>query len=247
MNLTYISEGNDKTACWSFDLPAKETCPGATEFCASKCYAFKLAQAYPAVGRKYSRNKTFTFDPEFVPHMIRNIPHRCEFRIHVSGDFFSAEYIQKWIRIAASRKDVTFYCYTRSWRNAELLPHILALNALENVNVNLSLDSDTGIPSFEGAEDFRWAFLTGNDTVPIEMRRTDIVFRTNHNARQGNHQWARKRAVKRGENPDVIAPLLHNIGGGTVCPFERGREMPANFSCSRCRLCIKKPEVSVCM
>jgi hypothetical protein len=241
-DLTYISEGNEKTSCYSFDLPAKVTCPGATEACKKACYAFKLAQVYANVGRKYLRNHEFAQTDGFVRYMIANIPHGCEFRIHVSGDFFSVEYIEKWKRIAKARKDVTFYTYTRSWRIDELWFALMELNALSNMNVNLSVDKETGMPEVPYADDYRWCYLSSDDSAPEWMRREDIVFRTNHNARQGNHQWKRKKAIATGKNPDVVAPLLHRIAGATVCPFERGKDMPASFSCSQCGLCINKPK-----
>ena len=241
-DLTHISEGNEKTNCYSFDLPAKTTCPGSTEACRKACYAFKLSQVYANVGKKYLRNMDFTDSPQFVRYMIQNIPHGCEFRIHVSGDFFSVEYIEKWKAIAKARPDVTFYAYTRSWRIEELWFAIMELNALSNVNVNLSVDMETGMPEAPYADDYRWCYLSSDDSAPEWMRREDIVFRTNHNARQGNHQWKRKKAEKNGQDPDIVAPLLHRIAGATVCPFERGKDMPASFSCSRCGLCIKKPQ-----
>lgn len=241
-DLTYISEGNGKTACFSFDLPAVTTCPGSTALCRKACYAFKLANAYPTVGRKYVRNMDFTDSPQFVRHMVANIPPRCEFRIHVSGDFFSVEYIQKWKQIAKARPDVTFYAYTRSWRVSELWNAIQQLASLKNVNVNLSVDDETGIPIIENAQNFRWCFLTNDDSAPDDLRATDIVFRSKHNAQPGNHQWKRKKAEKNGQDPDSVAPLLHRIAGAVVCPFERGQKLPENFSCSRCRLCIKKPQ-----
>jgi hypothetical protein len=119
----------------------------------------------------------------------------------------------------------------------------MELNALENVNVNLSVDKETGVPEVPYADDYRWCYLTSDDSAPEWMRREDIVFRTNHSARQGNHQWKRKKAIAKGQNPDEVAPIIHRIAGAVVCPFERGKEMPANFSCSRCELCIKKPQL----
>jgi len=241
-DLTYISEGNEKTSCYSFDLPAKITCPGATEACKKACYAFKLAQVYANVGRKYTRNYEFAQSAEFVRYMIRNIPHGCEFRIHVSGDFFNSAYILDWIAIVSKRPDVTFYTYTRSWRIPKLWTALRMLAEERNVNVNLSVDKETGMPDVPYADDYRWCYLTSDDSAPEWLRRSDIVFRTNHNARQGNHQWKRKKAIAKGQNPDAIAPLLHRIAGATVCPFERGKDMPASFSCSQCGLCINKPK-----
>lgn len=245
VDLQYISEGNSKTSCYSFDLPPKSTCPGMTEICGAKCYASKLFHQYPGVAAKYERNLELANSDKFVRYMVKNIPPRCEFRIHVSGDFCSQEYIAKWCHIAEARPDVKFYVYTRSWRVPKLVTALLSLNYLPSVNVNLSVDNDSGLPNFVGAERLRWCFLSDNDKAPSWLRATDIVFRTNHSAKIGHHQWIRKRAVERGQDPDIIAPLLHRIAGAITCPFERGKDMPTNFSCSRCGLCVNKPKVNV--
>lgn len=240
-DLTYISEGNTKTECFSFDIPAKITCPGMTSACGDKCYAANLMRIYANVNAKYQRNLEFANGDEFVDHMIENIPELCEFRIHVSGDFYSAEYIAKWIAIASERPDVTFYAYTRSWRKPELWPMIEALSALANVNVNLSVDKDTGKPNVENAEAYRWCYLTHDDNVCDWIREGDIVFRSAHIGQKKR----RKNDAKKGIDPDIRSPLVHKLSGGTVCPFERGKDMPKGFSCKRCHLCVEKPEVAV--
>lgn len=238
-DLTYISEGNDKTGfCFSFDLPAKITCPGMTAVCGDKCYAAKLMQIYPAVNAKYARNLEFANGPDFVPYMIREIPRRCEFRIHVSGDFHSVEYVRKWIEIATRRSDVVFYCYTRSWRDYKLRRAIIDLHKLDNVTVNLSCDTETGKPKFVAAPKFRYAYLThakDASDAPHWLRRGDIVFRSCY----GGHKKRRKNAEKKGLDPDKIAPLINRIGNAPVCPFERGKELKS-FSCSKCQICIQK-------
>lgn len=245
VDTTYISEGNDKTNCYSFDLPPKATCPGKTVFCASRCYAVRLSKLYPAAGDKYERNLEFTNSDAFVSYMIHNIPRNCEFRIHVSGDFHCTDYVKKWGMIVSARKDVTFYTYTRSWRVGDIWKYLRLLSMFPNVNINLSLDIETGMPTFNGAESYRWCYLSNDDTAPSWLRRNDIIFRTNHNLRKGNHQWLRQKAINDGKDPNQVAPLLHRIGNGVVCPFERGKSMPAFFSCSQCRLCIKKPQEKV--
>ena len=243
-DLTYISPGNEKTECFSFDIPAKVTCPGMTESCGKLCYAFKLAQVYRNVGAKHQRNLEFANTDKFVMHMIREIPRRCEFRIHVSGDFYSAEYVAKWRKIIAARPDVTFYTYTRSWQTSAIWSLLLKLHEnFENVNINLSVDSDTGAPRVFAASVMRWCYLTNDDTAPDWLRQGDIIFRSNHTARPGGHKWKRKKAIRLGQDPDKVAPLIHKIGKATVCPLERGRNLPKSFSCARCHLCVDKPKV----
>ena len=215
-----------------------------TAECANKCYAFKLTQVYRNLGAKYQRNLEFAKTSKFVPYMIKHIPKRCEFRIHVSGDFYSPAYVKRWIKIAEARPDVTFYTYTRSWRKKLVLWRaIIELHKLSNVNVNLSVDDETGQPRNKTSQSMRWCYLTGNDTAPDWIRSGDIIFRSNHNARQGNHKWHRKKAIKNGLDPDTVAPLIHKIREAAVCPLERGRDMPKYFSCARCHLCVDKPKV----
>jgi len=236
-DLTYISKGNKKTECFSFDLPAIETCPGRSKECARDCYAAMLMRIYPAVDAKYRRNKEIAHHPSFVSYMIETIPYGCEFRIHVSGDFYHADYVQKWIEICATRTDVTFYAYTRSWRDADIWSEILKLHNLANVNVNCSVDDETGPAKVFGASVMRWCYLTKTDSVPAWIREGDIVFRSNHNG----HKKRRKNATKKGLNPNDVAPLVKRLGG-QVCPMEQGQDMP-NFSCKKCRLCVDKPRV----
>lgn len=233
-DLTYISKGNSKTECFSFDLPAIDSCPGRTTECARDCYAANLMRIYTNVAAKYKRNQEATYHPGFVDYMVDSIPADCQFRIHVSGDFFHADYVAKWIEIAARRPDVTFYAYTRSWRIPRIWLRVLALNDLPNVNVNLSVDDETGEPNVIGADALRWCYLTKTDSVPAWIRHDDIVFRSNH----VGHKKRRKNAAAKGvEQPPLVKRL-----GGQVCPLEQGRDIP-NFSCAKCRLCVDKPRV----
>lgn len=231
----YLSPGNTKTGdAASFDLPALSTCPGKTEFCATRCYADNLQKAFPGVGTKYKRNWVFARSDDFIPYMIRHLPHRGTIRIHVSGDFFDVTYIKKWIQIATNRGDCEFYCYTRSWRDRQLWKAIRQLAELSNVTVNLSCDSETGKPKVVDADQFKWCHLTADDSAPKWLRKTDLVFR--HNSAGGGHQKRRKNAEAKGLDPNEVAPLVHRIGVTPVCPMERG--IKVDLSCSRCRICM---------
>lgn len=234
MQTVYLSPGNKKTGdTCSFDIPPISTCPGSTEICRSKCYANQMFAMYPALARKYERNILLTKSKDFVKTLIKHIPRQATVRIHVSGDFYSAKYARDWFKIAEKRSNCTFYAYTRSWRvnNVKMLQTIRNLQELPNVNINLSLDEDTGIPNFEGADSYRWCFMSSDDNAPTELRRNDIVFRTNHSG----HKRRRKNKLAKNEAPPLP---IHRIGG-IVCPLERGLDIPV--TCGSCRLCINKP------
>jgi hypothetical protein len=194
---------------------------------------------YPSVGAKYTRNLKLANSNEFVPHMIEAIPADCEFRIHVSGDFKDAIYVTKWIEICKARPDVEFYSYTRSWGITGIWQFIRKLAQLPNVNVNLSCDIESGKPKAHRVKFYRWAYLTHDKAygdTPDWLRRDDIVFRS----ASGGHKTRRKNAVNKGKDPNEVAPLVSRIGSAPVCPFERGQKLDS-FSCSQCRICIRKP------
>lgn len=233
-NLEHVSKGNSKTECFSFDLPAKVTCPGMTTECGNDCYAAKFMRVYKGVDAKYQRNLELANATGFVDYMVANIPIDCQFRIHVSGDFKDVDYVRMWIEICKARPDVTFYAYTRSWQIPAIWTVIRSLHRLGNVNVNLSVDDETGTPRTKAMKTLRWCYLTKMDNVPDWIRHDDIVFRSNHLG----HKKRRKNAVAKG----VEAPSLIKRLGGQVCPLEQGQDIP-NFSCAKCRLCVDKPKV----
>ena len=112
----HISVGNSKLKdiiIWN--LPAIDTCPGATEACKSYCYATKGHSKLHA-GVAGNRNWEFSKKDYFVDAMIAFIDSRKEgyVRIHEAGDFYSAEYLDDWLAIARDCDDKVFYAYTRS-------------------------------------------------------------------------------------------------------------------------------------
>lgn len=208
-----LSKPNNKTEIYSFNLPARSTCPGKTKLCSDNCYAFRYENQYPNARKLYLRNKQLSLKDSFVSLMVKTIPKDIKkFRIHVSGDFYSTEYIQKWIKIVRARTDIQFYAYTRSWRDPKLRKYLTVLGRLKNFTLNLSYDVESGIPT---NKNFRWAFMSVNDEEPTKIRPTDIVFR-----------------VKR-------KTIIHKIKNCRVCPLERGIKLN-NFSCNKCDICINK-------
>jgi len=123
---------------FNFSIPAyktksgKITCPFA-DSCVKYCYAQKGNYTrFPVVQdlmeQKYKISKTNTFIPLMNEEIIKKkVTH---IRIHDSGDFYSIEYLQKWVDIATQNKDVIFYAYTKSIKffvNGLLLPKNLKI------------------------------------------------------------------------------------------------------------------------
>ena len=105
----------------NFSLPAYKTetgktvCPFAKD-CIKYCYAQKGNYRFPSVQKGLNKRYKLTKTPDFVPMMNATITleRPTHIRIHDSGDFYSVEYLNKWIQIAKDNKSVIFYAYTKS-------------------------------------------------------------------------------------------------------------------------------------
>ena len=143
-----ISKGNSKVGnIPSFSLPALTTCPGKTSWCSANCYAHKISRIYPNVRKSYEKNLEASQSDTFVATMNTELTKLTKkgvktFRIHVSGDLYSNEYINSWIQIISANPEMTFYSYTRSWRITELHDKLEELKALPNMTLFASLDTN---------------------------------------------------------------------------------------------------------
>jgi len=120
----------DTTAFLIFSLPAVMTCPGANTGCLSACYA-RRDERFPSVRKYRLANLAAARSRDFVPSMIaaieaalytkrgdlrrRFIGKKIVFRLHESGDFFSAAYMRDWFAIAREFPFIQFFTYTKSF------------------------------------------------------------------------------------------------------------------------------------
>lgn len=112
-----LSNGNSKLAkdgIVSFNLIPIVHCPLAGA-CKQYCYATAGMQAFRASVLKRARAFLATLREDFVDVMVKQIAKSkaSKVRIHDSGDFYSAEYLLKWIRIAELSPTKQFYAYTK--------------------------------------------------------------------------------------------------------------------------------------
>lgn len=111
----------NKMRVMNFSLPAYKTITGKTvcpfaKDCVKYCYAQKGNYTFPSVikglNNRYELSKTDEFVPKMNATIILERP--THVRIHDSGDFYSPQYLNKWISIANDNKEVIFYAYTKS-------------------------------------------------------------------------------------------------------------------------------------
>ena len=104
---------------FNFGIPAyksasgKLTCPFADEcikFCYAKKGAYVWSNVQPAFEKRYQLSKTNKFVPAMIDEIVNKRPDYV--RVHDSGDYYSKQYLQKWLRIAKTFPEVNFYSYT---------------------------------------------------------------------------------------------------------------------------------------
>ena len=103
----------DGIAVWS--LPAGKTCPMAGA-CAKYCYAKKGFYRMSGPENLRARNHRLTLKDSFIGLMDSEIKssNLHTVRVHDSGDFYNAKYLEKWITLAKQNPLVVFYAYTKS-------------------------------------------------------------------------------------------------------------------------------------
>ena len=135
---------NQTLGTYTWNLPAKKTCPGSTPWCQAHCYSCKGRFNMDLVQDAHARNLRQAERPDFVSQAVMACSQRENpIRIHSSGDFYSPGYIRKWRRVAEACPDVSFYGYTKVWRKKEFMPALEELADLNNVNIWLSVDPST--------------------------------------------------------------------------------------------------------
>ena len=128
---------------FNFSIPAyksksgKVVCPFA-ESCIKYCYAQKgNYKRFPKVAEGMEERFLISKSLNFVALMDIEINKRKvdAVRIHDSGDFYSNEYIEKWVNIAMLNPNVNFYAYTKS------IPLFKGRNLPKNMDVIFSFGS----------------------------------------------------------------------------------------------------------
>lgn len=126
---------------FAFNLPAPGTCK-PTRWCAANCYAqsTRLNKLHRKERYEISLSKEF---PDLVIGEIKKKKIKLV-RIHSTGDFYSRNYVKKWMKIAENCPDTVFRTSTR---RRDLTRDILKLNVFKNLVARESLDPSRVRPS----------------------------------------------------------------------------------------------------
>ena len=164
-----------------WNIPAKITCPYATEHCKGACYACKAERAYPTCLPCRVRHLDESKCEDFVERMIYTLEtygsgrayenKQIVVRIHESGDFYNKEYANKWLEIARHFENTdsrfVFMAYTKSVRyfENEEIP--------TNMVVRFSVWDDTRAEELAIAEKMDLPIYTA-DTAEVVDRMVEL-------------------------------------------------------------------------
>lgn len=127
-----------------WNLPAKATCPGASPWCSKWCYNADLRDEKFPLETWVNNWAWAVHSPDKLADALKlqltKAAPPVAVRIHSSGDYFSADYIDFWIRIVSATPEVQYWCYTRSWTSGALLARLDVLRSLPNIQVFASWD-----------------------------------------------------------------------------------------------------------
>lgn len=136
--MNILTNGNEKVKALIFDLPTS-VC-GIT---CDKCYAKKAEVRFPNVLKKRNANYESTWHPWFNAMVGEDIQKSKinTVRIHSSGDFYSQNYISKWVNIIRNKPNKMFYAYTKkkhifNFTEMESLPNMNLIDSLTPLGVN---------------------------------------------------------------------------------------------------------------
>jgi hypothetical protein len=208
-----LTLGNSKVGesihLWS--LPAVLTCPGRSSVCERWCYATKHRYQFESVQGRLLWNLEQSRQKGWVDRMVKEIRQKgcLVIRVHGSGDYYDAEYAEKWLAVMGRCTRPQFYFYTRSWRDADIAGVLEEMADLEHVSAWYSVDAETGNPAVV-PPNVRLAYLqteTGEKPEGV-----DLVFRV--------------RGLRSGRIPLTLA-----------CPSEVPRGRDREITCGSCSKC----------
>lgn len=160
-----FSSGNVKTgAIPAFNIPPVETCLNHSTCSSFKdsngrkrnCYAKQSYKMYPNAKKVWDTNYALAKSDlnEFKRQLIKYFKrfNGRFFRIHVSGDFFSKEYLNTWIEVIKEFKHIKFLAYTKVYgffKGLELPKNFtVLLSFMPSIPVNqaLNFSKKIGLP-----------------------------------------------------------------------------------------------------
>lgn len=221
--------------CW-WKAPGRKTCI---------CYVDGLLRAYKNIRGTLEHNTLLLKDAtqkeqvqllndefvrfrqaEFKRNKRTGEPVQLHYRLHWSGDIFDYEYAHSIAQAVKQHKDISFWCYTRTFFAVPIL------NDIPNLNLYLSLDPvnvQPGLLTYNRykTDTLQVCYMSDEQTFDEHCSRTKTILEQENTL---------KRILQR--KPDDLSWLddckLIN------CPVDVGT-LNLEEGCAKCKNCIRKP------
>ncbi len=186
----YLVDGNSETGrgcgVGLFNVPIEETCK-PTPWCKENCYGKK---GYHIRNRKTiaigaERRLKLSKSDEFIEFITKEVLRRKFpwIRLHAIGDFYTKEYIQKWMEIAKNCPQTIFRTTTK---RRDFKDVILELHNLPNFHIRESLDPSRTKPTMRLP-------IAAVNTIDIVKDKRRNFFKCKQNCRLCKHTcWCYK-------------------------------------------------------
>lgn len=156
-----------------------KTCPNAAA-CVKGCYATMGAYTFSNVAKVFNKRLKLALSKNFVKVINAELTRRKvkRLRIHDSGDFFNAEYLNSWLAIMQANPQTEFYAYTKmismfkSYRASGRIPDnftvIYSFGGTQDKLIDVNTDRHSWVfPSVEELNAAGYAAANVDDSVAL--------------------------------------------------------------------------------
>lgn len=203
-NAKIAKSNNNQFTVYNFGIPAYRsqsgfiTCPMAgTCGKTGGCYAMQGAYIWTPVKAAYEYRLEMSFKPDFAHAVALELEPKAKtalrvnkmlvIRIHDSGDFYNAEYLDKWLEVINKYPNIKFYAYTkmlplfRAYKKKGLIPNnftiIFSEGGIKDNNINRETERHSRV--FESLEQLKAAGYedcTENDLNIFNSLKCGLVY-----------------------------------------------------------------------
>jgi len=131
-----------------FNIPPLKTCT-PSDWCRENCYALKRRFTWKTILEAYEWRLQESKKPDFVTKMINELNRRKSItfvRIHITGDFYSSCYVEKWAEIAEHFPSIIFRTNTRRRDLLKLMFEVFPQNVVVRESIDITRNGGVYFP-----------------------------------------------------------------------------------------------------
>lgn len=204
-----------------------KTCPNAAA-CVKGCYATMGAYTFSNVAKVFNKRLKLALTAKFSSVIDAELKRRNvqRLRIHDSGDFFNAEYLNAWLKVIKANPQTEFYAYTKmismfkSYTASGLIPNnfkvIYSFGGTQDKLINVHTDRHSWVfPSVAELNAAGYADAHVNDAMALGTNpRIGLVYHGTKNIE--NTDWAKVKAATGNVDKAKVPEAIPKRRGGIL-------------------------------